>query len=577
MAATYHSARADRGAGPRRHSFRSRTIGIRRSCLVIALSGAIAATAGCPRAQAPVPAQVVVTESPMTAAPLLTTELERVARGRRIYQTGESPSGGKISALVGDGAEVPAKLLACSNCHGRDGRGGSEGALTPSDVRWTSLTKPYEYVRSYGRRRPPYTEPLITRAIAMSVDSGGAPLDQAMPRYRLSLDDNADLIAYLKVLERDHDPGVTDGLVRIGVLLPPKDEARGQSEAVREVLHAQVKALNERGGLYHRQIVLTFAETPHETNQGVEVVRKLISGSEPVFALLAPNLSGVDSRVLTIAEQEGVPLLGVIAPPAPERPSPCRWCYFLLAGPDDQAFALTRLTLQDGRAGGSLAIVHGSEATQRELGRTLRDRCQHADLARPINLVEVSDARDDLNSVVRALKAVEVIILLGPAGRTVEILASLADSGKVPTVLVPSSLSDGNILDLPVKFDRRVLLALPIAPSDQNREGLARYLNLAGSRGPSEHHRTAQIGALAAAEVLAEGLRRAERGLTREQFVAGLDRLRDFRTGLAPPLTLSPNRRVGAPGAHAVTVDLIGRRLIPDGPWIDADGALPSR
>ena len=119
---------------------------------------------------------------------------DRIARVALIYQGGESPSGRKITAVIGGGAEVPATLLACAGCHGRDGRGGAEGAIAPSDLTRTTLTRPYGHVRPDGRRRPPYTKALLTRAIALGIDSGGATLDPAMPRYRLSIEDNADLL-----------------------------------------------------------------------------------------------------------------------------------------------------------------------------------------------------------------------------------------------------------------------------------------------------------------------------------------------------------------------------------------------
>lgn len=67
----------------------------------------------------------------------------------------------------------------------------------------------------------------------------------------------------------------------------------------------------------------------------------------------------------------------------------------------------------------------------------------------------------------------------------------------------------------------------------------------------------------------------AERGLTRERFVAELEKLRDFHTGLAPTLTFDPNHHVGATGAHVITIDLLGSRLLPVETWINVDGPLP--
>jgi ABC-type branched-subunit amino acid transport system substrate-binding protein len=541
---------------------------------VITLTAAIPVVWGCKRTEPPA---FPVSASRNSVAVLTpATTLHQIDCGRQIYLNGESPSGGKISGVLADSIEVPARLLACANCHGRDGRGGREGAIAPSDLTWTALTRPYGLDRPDGRHRPAYTKSLLTRAIAMGLDSGGFPLDRAMPRYRLSLEDNADLVGYLEHLELDRDPGVADDLIRIGVILPPNAESTGLGEAIRGILEGQVKEINDLGGVYHRRIIFRFSETSWESDLRQSVVRDMTSGSEPVFAILAANLGFVDAEIPSTAEREGVPLLGVVALTASDRPQPGRWVFFLLAGPDDQAFALARLALRDGPTGAALAIVHGQDAGQRALAVALCARLRSAGLASPVD-IEISGAPGSLGAVSQFVGAAEVIVMLGPAGRSNELLSSLASRNKLPTILFPGTLADRNVLDLPSSFDRRVQLALSIAPSDQTVEGLARFQRLSSSRRSSGLHRTAQLGSLAAADVLIEGLRRAGRGLTRERFVAELERMRDFHTGLSPAITFNPNRHVGATGAHAITLDLLGHRLLPNGPWIDASGPLPPR
>ena len=316
----------------------------------------------------------------------------------------------------------------------------------------------------------------------MGLDSGGAPLDRAMPQYRLSLEDNADLIAYIRHLERDHDPGVADDLIRIGVILPPHAESTGLGEAIRAVLEGQVKAINERGGVYHRRLVLRFAEIPEEIVMRRIVLRDMTSANEPVFAILAPNLGSQDYAVPAAAEEEGVPFLGVIAPPARNRPQPGRWVFFLLAGPDDQAFALARRAIRSGGAGNTLAIVHGTDSDQRALANDLGVRCRREG-AKNLVYAELSDTPESAVEVANCVSVAENIVLLGPAGRTAQLLGSLASRDKVPTILLPATLADSNMFDLPKVFDRHLYLAFPIAPSDQTAEGIARFRRLLGTHG----------------------------------------------------------------------------------------------
>ncbi|QEH38560.1 hypothetical protein OJF2_71630 [Aquisphaera giovannonii] len=546
---------------------------VRRLLAALLLAGAASASA-CGRADRPI--AVAAGGESREAAPEAEAEAGRLARGRVIYLNGESPSGGEITGVVGGSVPVPARLLACVNCHGRDGRGVAEGATVPSDVTWATLTRPYGLDRPDGRRRPPYTEGLLTRAIAMGLDSGGAPLDQAMPRYRLSIGDNADLIAYLRQLERDRDPGITGDQIRLGVVLPPGDASAGLGEELRRLLDRQVEVLNGRGGVYHRRIQLRYVEGPAEGDGRGDPIGDLTSGGEPVLAILAARLGAVEPEIAAAAERRQVPLVGVVAPPAFDRPRPGRWTFFLLAGPDDQAFALLRQALRAGGPGDRFAIVHGPDARQRALAKALRDRCRRAELASPID-VELSGAPGSVDAAAEALGEVKSVVFLGPPGGSTPLLSALAERGRKPSVLFPGTLADGDVLGLPASLDGHLQVGLPIAPSDQTAGSLARYRDLLGPAGPSQQHRTAQLAALAAADVLVEAIRRAGRGLDRERLVAALEQLRDFRTGLAPPLTFQPNRHVGSTGVSVINLDLSRRRFVPTGLWADAEGPMPPR
>src|SRR5215510_1835611 len=113
-------------------------------------------------------------------------------RGQQIYLQGTSPAGRTLTAVLNkEGAEVPASVLPCANCHGHDGRGKPEGGIVPSNITWEALTTPYGVTHFSGRAHPPYTEQLLQRAVTMGVDPADNPLHPAMPRYRLSHQDLA--------------------------------------------------------------------------------------------------------------------------------------------------------------------------------------------------------------------------------------------------------------------------------------------------------------------------------------------------------------------------------------------------
>lgn len=117
---------------------------------LISLIATILVAEGCGRADRPIPTVETARKAGHVVPVEIPPSLEQIARGRQIYLTGESPSGRKISGVIGANAEVPARLLACGNCHGRDGRGTREGAIAPSNLTWTTLTRPYGLDRPNG-------------------------------------------------------------------------------------------------------------------------------------------------------------------------------------------------------------------------------------------------------------------------------------------------------------------------------------------------------------------------------------------------------------------------------------------
>jgi len=123
----------------------------------------------------------------------------RERRGKQIYVRGTTVSGKEILAYLGESSiEVPGSAIPCANCHGLDGQGKPEGGITPTNVTWEVLTKPYGVRNANGRQHPPYTERGLELAITRGTDPSGNKLLSVMPRYAMAAEDLEDLVAYLK-------------------------------------------------------------------------------------------------------------------------------------------------------------------------------------------------------------------------------------------------------------------------------------------------------------------------------------------------------------------------------------------
>jgi len=124
------------------------------------------------------------------------------SRGKIIYTTGQSPSGGPLLyRLLSASTNVfPARGVFCASCHGLDGKGGQKKDVVAPDITYGGLSRPSSASASSTRQRPPYTEDMLARAITQGLDSSGEQLSPLMPRWMLSESELQDLLTYLKHL-----------------------------------------------------------------------------------------------------------------------------------------------------------------------------------------------------------------------------------------------------------------------------------------------------------------------------------------------------------------------------------------
>ena len=377
-------------------------------------------------------------------------------RGREIYLEGTGTE--EITALVGGegGTEVPASALPCAGCHGRDGRGQAEGGVKPSD-----LTRIDD-------------DRALKRGIAMGLGADGRQLHVAMPRYRMSQQDMADLISYIKPRGHQTDPGVSETTVRIGTVLPPS-----LFKPVRETLAARFE---EAGELWGRRIELKTLELTGPSKDWPAQVKEFLV-KEEIFAVAGAVLDGA-------FEEMEVPVIG----PFTLQPTENRYVFHLSPGLEDQMKALKRF------------------AQEKRLGSP--------------------------------------VFFPGSGPEALALLRKSQEEGKRPTLLATGKAADAALLAAPAAFDGRIFVAVPTPLSQE--------------------HSSVQLAALAAAEVLLEGLERSGRNLTRDRLIETLESLRAFQTGYGPPVTFGPVRRLGARGAYILKADLKRKAWVPEGGWVEA-------
>ena len=505
--------------------------------------------------------------SPLTTEAQTLTAAER--RGKELYLRGTSPSGREITGRVGE-IDVPASTVSCGGCHGMRGEGKTEGGVTAGNLTWPHLTKPYGDTHPTGRKHGPFNDSSFIRAVVNGLDPDGNDLQVVMPRYKLSIEDMADLLAYVKRIDTDLDPGLTDSSIRLGLVLPSKGSLADVSAAMKDVFTTYFDELNSRGGIFNRKIDLRIADAG-AGGAATATVAQTFARQEQIFAFVGGLSAGADPQIAALAREEQIPFIGpsTLLPHA-ENPAN-RYLFYLLPGVAEQAVSLVNFAVaQPELRNAPVAIVHSDNS----LGNTAAAaaEAQLKKVGRRVETKQAYSANFDVRSVVNALKnkGVEVVFFFGMGKEQPSLLDEAAAANWTPHLFLLGVMTGKELPTSVAAFRNNIFIAYPTLPADLNSEAVAEFRALHEKYKFVPRHTASQLAAFATAKVFVEGLTRAGKDVNREKLITALEGLYEYETGMTPRITFGPNRRVGAAGAHVVRIDLAGKEFATASGWIKA-------
>lgn len=488
---------------------------------------------------------------------------EQEKRGKQIYVKGESGAS-EITAMLGSAdLVVPATSFSCSNCHGLKGEGTKEGGLQPPPINWETLTRPHTSALTRRERRA-YDEKTLALAIGNGVDPAGGRLHPGMPLYKMTGEQMADLIAYLKKLgnESDTETGVTDETIKIGAALPLTGTLAQVGEDVKATLSASLAEINEQGGIYGRRFELVVQDSRGDAVQTLEATRRLIE-QDGVFALVGSFEPGDSSAINQLIKSKEVPLVGplTLSPRLQLPPNP--YVFYLLPTFADQSRTLVDFAYEKGKGKPTkLGVIYAGNDFNQDALAGLKAQ------AKMYSMEIVSEQA----YVAGSFKATEVVGLLSGkkpdyvfffgGAEDIKALGMEMERMKLSVPLMSSVVMVGRgTFALPANVAAQTFLTYPSALP--NQEEFAEFLALLRKARVNLRNPAFQSVAYAAMKIFFEAAKLSGRQLDRATLINALEQLRDFKTGVVPPVTFGPNRRVGSIGSYIVGVDLSKQQYIP--------------
>ena len=482
--------------------------------------------------------------------------------GKKIYYSGSAREKGDITArLTNSDAVIPAMHLACANCHGISGDGITEAGVRAPSITWQTLSRTAAPAGS-ARSRGAYNDASLEQAITHGIDSSGSLLHPGMPRYQISEAQAAAVIAYLKILgtSKDTDPGIGDTTIRLGTLLPQSGPFAAISADIEAVLRAYFTQINNAGGIYGRRIELIVEDTGGKPD-GVHAATRRLIESHRVFAMVAsfdPGFSGSRHDAL---ERSTVPVIGPVMLTPHVATTPNRFVYYLLPSFYDQARSLVDY-ISNSRVNPAqrlrLAVIHaeGDYEEAAAVGALAQGKLHGLEIIIDQRYVTGQFPARAMYDLLAA-KQPDYILFFGP-GQDLEALAKHMAQGELNIPVATSTAMVGRAaFNMRSRFTQQLLLVHPAAlPGKDDFSELAILLG-----GPGNNP-VFQALALGAAKIFVETAKRSGRRLNRAILVNTIEQLRDFKTGVAPPVSFGPGHHIGARSSYIVRIDTVSGQYI---------------
>jgi ABC-type branched-subunit amino acid transport system substrate-binding protein len=340
-------------------------------------------------------------------------------------------------------------------------------------------------------------------------------------------------------------------------------------QAIRAVTSAYFDEINRQGGIHGRKLELKVGETGDTSAATATNLERLITSNE-TFALANVVTAGADSEVAAVVQKNEVPLVGAITL-LPQTAAPInRQVFYLLPGVAEQARALVSFAAQKFDKTAHLAIIYTQGDTLAIVSAKAVDvQCKSVGFALPPRVVLTQGPPSAMATAMAELKNRDTqAVYLFSTGVPSNFLKEAEKANFFPNVYLLGVSAGPDILNAPVGFKGKIFLAFPTVPSDISADGMSNYRALAQKYQLPQKHVAAQLSAYGGAQLFVEGLKLAGRDLSREKLITSLEGLHEYRTGLTPAVTFGPNRRVGALGAHIVSVDLDTKQFDTTTTWV---------
>jgi branched-chain amino acid transport system substrate-binding protein len=360
-------------------------------------------------------------------------------------------------------------------------------------------------------------------------------------------------------------PGVTDTQIVLGSF-GPQDGPAGAYGVIDRTVAAYWDMVNDQGGINGRKIKFIYENDSYAPAKTVAAVKKLVE-EDKVFALVSGLGTANNLGVMDYLVQNNVPHVGPATGSSAMAVPLKKNVYAIQINYITEATLLTQYAL-DKLASKKSAVFYQNDSFGQEGLDAVNAELKKRNLS-PATGVSYEAA--DTNFAAQALKlqtgGADTVVIWAVPKPGASVIAEMTKIGYQPKLLASAVINDPSIFQLAGPGIEG--LAIPAwipAFDDLTNPKIVEYQAFMKKYAPKEAIGGFSLSGYCEAMVMAEGLRRAGKNLTRESFEQAMDQMQNYTGSPLPNVSYSATDHAGIKTAYLQQAK--GGQWVSFGDWL---------
>lgn len=368
--------------------------------------------------------------------------------------------------------------------------------------------------------------------------------------------------------------GATSAPIKVGAWIPLSGPIAVYGLPQRAGMSAYFKMVNEAGGVKGRKIEWIVEDNAYDPQRTVAIARKLVD-QDQVLAIVGANGTGTTAAAFPyVLDQAKVPIINTFGSARdwfdPVRP----YLFGSMVVYEDQARALGRWAAKDGAK--KITVVYADVAAFENVAKNVQPGSDTVSPKPAVTLMPVKSGTTDWVPVALQLGAAkpDAIVLILAASDLVPLAKELSRQNiKIPMYTYAPNANADIIRLGGAAVEGLKAMAWTVPPTadapavEEYRKALAKY-----ETGDLAKPDFQSLFTWVMAKIFVEAVKRIEGPVTRENLVKSLHSMKNYETGILPPVTFSEKMHIGVQGLQPVVLQngdwkLVGGFIDPHANW----------